>query len=124
VKGISPSAARKFTKDTVRKYTADTTRTAKVRLINVKAVNKKCNRDAFIAGSYLSGAAAANSATSATAGKRSAATTGVKTGSSLTRHNCDITVTKDGTVLANLDSHRFVIVRAENVTITNSIVRW
>ena len=111
MKGISPSAARKFTKDTVRKYTADTTRTAKVRLINVKAVNK-CNRDAFIAGSYLSGAAAANSATSATAGKRSAATTGVKTGSSLTRHNCDITVTKDGTVLANLDSHRFVIVRA------------
>jgi hypothetical protein len=71
----------------------------------------------------MSGAATANSAASTTAGKPSAATTGVKSGSSLTRHNGDITVTKDGTVLANLDIHGFVIVRAKNVTITNSIVR-
>jgi len=58
-----------------------------------------------------------------TSGKPSDATTGVKAGSSLTRHNGDITVTKDGTVLANLDIHGFVTVRAKNVTISNSIVR-
>jgi hypothetical protein len=123
VKDISLSAAKKFTRYTVKKYTADTTRTVKVRLINDKAVKKKCNRDAFIAGSYMSGAATTNSAASTTAGKPSAATTGVKSGSSLTRHNGDITVTRDGTVLSNLDIHGFVIVRAKNVTITNSIVR-
>jgi hypothetical protein len=124
VKDISLSAAKKFTKYTVRSYTADATRTVKVRLINNKAIKNKCNRDAFIAGSYMSAAATANSAaTSTTSGKLSAATTGVKAGSTLTRHDGDITVTKDGTVLANLDIHGFVIVRAKNVTITNSIVR-
>ncbi len=56
-------------------------------------------------------------------GKPSATTTGVKAGSTLTRHDGNITVTKDGTVLSNLDIHGFVIVRAKNVTITNSIVR-
>ena len=55
--------------------------------------------------------------------KPSAATTGVRPGSRLTRHNGDITVTKDGTVLSNLDIHGFVVVRARNVTISNSIVR-
>ncbi|HEY3408168.1 MAG TPA: carbohydrate-binding domain-containing protein [Propionicimonas sp.] len=123
VKDISLSAAKKFTKYTVKNYTAAATRTVKVRLINNKAITHKCNRDAFVAGSYMSGAAPANSAASTTAGKPSAATTGVKAGARLTRHDGDITVTKDGTVLANLDVHGFVIVRAENVTITNSIVR-
>jgi len=56
-------------------------------------------------------------------GKPSATTTGVRAGSTLTRHDGDITVTKDGTVLSDLDIHGFVIVRAKNVTITNSIVR-
>jgi hypothetical protein len=50
VKDISLSAAKKLTDYTFRKYTVDTTRTVKVRLVNVKAVKKKCNRDAFIAG--------------------------------------------------------------------------
>ena len=58
-----------------------------------------------------------------TSGKPSAATTGVKAGSTLTRHYGDITITKDGTVLSNLDIHGFVTVRAQNVTISNSIVR-
>ena len=56
-------------------------------------------------------------------GKPSAATTGVKPGSTLTRHDGDITITTDGTVLANLDIHGFVTVRAKNVTISNCIVR-
>ena len=56
-------------------------------------------------------------------GKPSAASTGVKAGSTLTRHNGDITITRDGTVLSNLDIHGFVTVRARNVTISNSIVR-
>ncbi|HEY3407825.1 MAG TPA: hypothetical protein VGK53_06620 [Propionicimonas sp.] len=55
--------------------------------------------------------------------KPSATTTGVRAGSTLTRHDGDIIVTKDGTVLSNLDIHGFVTVRAKNVTITNSIVR-
>ena len=121
VKDISLSAAKKFTKYTVKSYTADANRTVKVRLINNKAIKNKCNRDAFVAGSYMAGLATPNSATST--GKPSASMTGVKAGSTLTRHNGDITVTKAGTVLANLDIHGFVIVRAKNVTITNSIVR-
>ncbi len=122
-KDISLSSAKKFTKYTVKSYTAAATRTVKVRLINNKAIKHKCNRDAFVAGSYMSGAAPANSAASTPGGKPSAATTGVKAGSKLTRHDGDITVTKDGTVLANLDIHGFVIVRAKNVTIDNCIVR-
>jgi hypothetical protein len=55
--------------------------------------------------------------------KPSAATTGVPAGYPLVRHDGDITVTKDGTVLNGLDVHGFVTVRADNVKITNSIVR-
>ena len=55
--------------------------------------------------------------------KPNADTTGVKAGTVLTRHDGDITITTDGTVLDKLDIHGFVIVRAQNVTITNSIVR-
>ena len=67
--------------------------------------------------------AAATPAPTTSPGKPNAATTGVKPGSTLTRHDGDITVTKDGTVLANLDIHGFVTVRAKNVRITNCIVR-
>ncbi|MFT3860677.1 hypothetical protein [Micropruina sp.] len=51
------------------------------------------------------------------------ASTGVKSGSTLTRHDGNITVTTAGTVLENLDIHGFVTVKAKNVTIRNSIVR-
>jgi len=47
----------------------------------------------------------------------------VKAGTVLTRHDGDLTITTDGTVLDRLDIHGFVIVRAKNVTISNSIVR-
>ena len=47
----------------------------------------------------------------------------MKAGTVLTRHDGDITITTDGTVLDKLDIHGFVIVRAKNVTISNSIVR-
>ena len=56
-------------------------------------------------------------------GKPSASTTGVPTGTSLTAHYGNITVTKDGTVLDRMDIHGFVNVKAKNVRITNSIVR-
>jgi len=55
--------------------------------------------------------------------KPSAETTGVKAGSTLTRHDGDFTITKDGTTLTNLDIHGFVFVKAKNVTISNCIVR-
>jgi len=53
----------------------------------------------------------------------SAANTGVPPGTTLTRHDGDITITKAGTVLKNLDIHGFVVVEASNVTIESSIVR-
>jgi hypothetical protein len=53
----------------------------------------------------------------------SAANTGVPPGTTLTKHDGDITVTKAGTVLKDLDIHGFVIVKASNVTIESSIVR-
>lgn len=68
-------------------------------------------------------AAAAPVSSGATLVKPSAATTGVPSGTTLTQHTGDITVTKDGTVLDRMDIHGFVIVRAANVKITNSIVR-
>lgn len=71
-------------------------------------------------------AAATTSTTSAaittSTGKPSASTTG-NTTSSLTRHDGNITVTKAGTVLQNMDIHGFVTVKAPNVVIRNSIVR-
>lgn len=53
----------------------------------------------------------------------SASTTGPRAGSSLKRHDGDITVATPGTVLENLDIHGFVTIKAANVTIRNSIVR-
>lgn len=52
-----------------------------------------------------------------------AANTGVPPGTRLTRHDGDITITKAGTVLKDLDVHGFVVVEASNVTIERSIVR-
>jgi hypothetical protein len=57
------------------------------------------------------------------AARPSAANTGVPRGTTLTRHNGDITITKAGTVLKDLDVHGFVVVEASNVTIESSIVR-
>ena len=61
--------------------------------------------------------------TTGSTGFPTAATTGVVAGSSLTRHDGDITVTTDGTVLQDMDIHGFVTVKAKNVVIRNCIVR-
>ncbi len=116
VKDISLSAAKKFTKYTVKKYTTDTTRTVKVRLINNKAT-KKCNRDAFVAGSYMGGLAATNSGAATGSGY------GVPDGTTLTVVNGDMTITKDGTVLNGIDLRGLLTVKADNVTIKNSVIR-
>lgn len=52
-----------------------------------------------------------------------ASNTGVPAGTKLTVHRGDIVVTKDGTRLDRMDVHGFVVVRADNVKITNSVVR-
>ena len=44
-------------------------------------------------------------------------------GTTLKRHDGDITVTTAGTVLDGLDIHGFVTIKAANVTIKNSIIR-
>lgn len=56
-------------------------------------------------------------------GKPSASNTGVPAGTKLTRHNGNITVTKNGTVLDKLDIYGFVTIKADNVRITNSRIR-
>lgn len=65
----------------------------------------------------------AASLTSTATGEPTASNTGVPAGTTLTRHDGDIKVTKDGTVLDRMDIHGFVNIRAKNVRITNSIVR-
>ncbi|HEY3339432.1 MAG TPA: carbohydrate-binding domain-containing protein, partial [Propionicimonas sp.] len=117
VKDISLSAAKKFTKYTVKSYSTDASRTVKVRLINNKGT-KKCNRDAFVAGSYMSGAA-----TSTSASTTPSTGYGVPAGTDLKVVNGDITVTKDGTVIDGIDLRGYVIVKADNVTIQNSVIR-
>ena len=57
------------------------------------------------------------------AARPSAANTGVPPGTTLTSHDGNITITKSGTVLKDLDVHGFVVVEASNVTIESSIVR-
>jgi hypothetical protein len=114
VKDISLSAATKFTKYSVKSYTADATRTVKVRLINNKAT-KKCNRDAFVAGTYMAGAA--TTTTTSSSGY------GVPAGTQLKVVNGDMTITKDGTVLDGVDLHGYVSIKADNVTIKNSRLR-
>jgi hypothetical protein len=56
-------------------------------------------------------------------GKPSADTAGVPAGTTLKRHDGDIIIREAGTVLDKMDIHGFVVVRAANVKITNSIVR-
>jgi hypothetical protein len=120
VKDISLSAAKKFTKYTVKRYTTAATRTVKVRLINNKGT-KKCNRDAFVAGSYMSGAAVPNGATSTAPSTGSGF--GVPAGTQLRVVNGDMTITTDGTVLDGIDLHGYLTVNADNVTIRNSVIR-
>jgi hypothetical protein len=57
------------------------------------------------------------------AARPSAANTGVPPGTVLTEHDGNITITKAGTVLKDLDVHGFVVVEASNVTIERSIIR-
>jgi hypothetical protein len=116
VRDISLSAAKKFTRYTVKSYTAVATRTVKVRLINNKGT-KKCNRDAFVAGSYMGGLAAPNGAATTGSGY------GVPEGTELTIVNGDMTITKDGTVLDGIDLRGYLTVKADNVTVRNCVIR-
>jgi hypothetical protein len=88
-------------------------------------LSSSAGSSASVAFSNASASAVVSSSSPAPAptGKPSAATTGVPAGTSLTSHTGDIVVTKAGTVLDRMDIHGFVIVRANNVRITNSIVR-
>ncbi|HEY8728331.1 MAG TPA: hypothetical protein VIL94_02035 [Acidothermaceae bacterium] len=65
----------------------------------------------------------ANAYAAAQPARPSAANTGVPPGTTLTRHDGNITITQTGTVLKDLDVHGFVIVEASNVTIEQSILR-
>ncbi|HEY3548452.1 MAG TPA: hypothetical protein VGK17_20460 [Propionicimonas sp.] len=110
--GYLPSTAASSARISFSKVTTSKTTVKKVR--------------AFKVSRWVSiGAPAAGAATTppTSSGKPSAATTGVKSGTTLTRHDGDITITTDGTVLSNLDIHGFVTVRAKDVRITNCIVR-
>ncbi|HET9648798.1 MAG TPA: hypothetical protein VFP34_11260 [Microlunatus sp.] len=70
-----------------------------------------------------SGGSTGSGNTVTASGKPSDATTGVPAGTTLTQHYGDLTITQAGTVIDGLDIHGFVIVKAANVTIKNSIVR-
>jgi hypothetical protein len=113
VKDISLSAAKKFSRYTVKSYADDAARTVKVRLINNKAT-KKCNRDAFVTGSYMTNAVTTNPA---------ATTYGVPSGTKLRIVNGDMTITAAGTTLDGVDLHGYLTIKANNVTIRNSILR-
>jgi hypothetical protein len=56
-------------------------------------------------------------------GKPGAANTGVPTGTHLTQHVGDITVTVAGTHIDAMDLHGFLTIKAANVTVTRSIIR-
>lgn len=60
---------------------------------------------------------------STTSGKPTSSTTGVPSGTQLTRHNGDLVITTAGTVIDGLDIYGTVSVRADNVVIKNSRVR-
>ncbi|MCW2644723.1 MAG: hypothetical protein QOF87_4426 [Pseudonocardiales bacterium] len=55
--------------------------------------------------------------------KPSAATTGVPVGTHLTRHNGNITVTRAGTRINAMDLYGFLVIKAANVLVTNSVIR-
>jgi hypothetical protein len=74
-------------------------------------------------GSSSGSSGGSSTGSTAATGKPSAATTGVPSGTKLTQHNGDLTITQAGTVIDGLDIHGFVTVKAANVTIKNSIVR-
>jgi hypothetical protein len=142
VKDLALSAAKKFTKYTVKTYTTDAARTVKVRLINNKST-KKCNRDAFVAGSYMGGAATTNGAatTPPTIPPTTPPTTqptipptteptatpvggyGVPAGTDLEVVEGDMTITTDGKVIDGIDLHGYLSIKADNVTIKNSVLR-
>ena len=61
--------------------------------------------------------------TNPTGGTPTASNTGVPSGTSLSVHQGDLTITKDGTVIDSLDVRGFVTVEAANVTIRNTRIR-
>lgn len=50
-------------------------------------------------------------------------TTGVPRGLKLRRHDGNMTITKDGTVIDGMDIHGYIRIKAKNVTIRRSIIR-
>ncbi len=55
--------------------------------------------------------------------KPTASNTGVPSGTRLTKRSGDIVVTKDGTVISNLDIYGRVLIRARNVVVRNCRIR-
>jgi hypothetical protein len=103
----------------------------KIQLVNDRNVVGICDRNVFLGSAQIKpsrSAAVAPSpapvaAPAVATGKPGAANTGVPNGAKLTVHNGDINVTRNGTVLDSMDIRGFVRIKADNVTIKNSIIR-
>ena len=92
----------------------------RVTMTNGAYIPSVCDVNAYVAGVSLAGVQ--SSAPPSTA-KPGPSNTGVPAGTSLTVHQGDLTVTKDGTVIDALDIHGGLYIKANNVTITRTLVR-
>lgn len=126
VKKVYLSGARRFTDYTVATNVSSGSHVVRVRMMNNKVVKHKCNRDAFVSGSYLSQPLTSSSGSSGS-GDVTVATSsgdyGVPAGTSLSVVNGDMTVTTDGTVINGVDLHGYLSIKADNVTVINSVIR-
>ena len=83
----------------------------------------ECDRNAYLSDAYMATASPAAPLPPPPSGQPDASNTGVPDGTVLTRYDGNMTITTAGAVINGMDIYGFVTVKADNVTIKNSIIR-
>ncbi|MGI8628486.1 MAG: hypothetical protein ACR2J5_18250 [Geodermatophilaceae bacterium] len=85
-----------------------------------------CDRNAYLSDAYMETASPISPPPPPPpppSGQPNASNTGVPDGTVLTRYDGNLTITTPGTVINAMDIYGFVTVKADNVTIKNSVIR-
>lgn len=95
----------------------------RIDLVNDNYVEGQCDRNAYLSAAAMEVAGAVTRPSPTPVGRPGSSNTGVPAGTKLTVHDGDLTISRAGTVVDGLDVRGDISVKADNVTIRNTIVR-